>query len=36
MLGASLPEDGQRAGFQNVLIEKLYDGQSPKKEDCVS
>jgi len=32
-LGASLPEDGKRAGFRNVMFKKniLYDGQSPKK-----
>lgn len=33
-LGASLPEDRKTAGFQNVLIKKLYDGQSPKRKMC--
>jgi hypothetical protein len=36
-LGAFLPETGNRADFQNVmLVKKLDDGQSPKKEDCIS
>jgi len=33
MLGASLPEDGSRAGLRNLVFFRkvLHDGQSPKR-----
>jgi len=38
--GEDTPEDGSRAGFQNIAFQRvlkiLDDGQSPKIGDCVS